>query len=102
MLLPDVTTTGFGVVVQVTLVDTSVLLSGGGKTSGFSVLVDWVGNPVVSCVSSDGLVGWVYHDDLEVLVGGVLVNPVRVQDSQVGSTTTDTLLSGGSQRLLVL
>lgn len=46
--------------------------------------------------------GWVDHDDLEVLVGGVLVNPVGVQYSQVGSTATDTLLGGGSQRLLVL
>lgn len=72
------TTTGLGVVEQMTLVDTSGLLSGGSKTSGFSVLVDRVTDPVVSGVSSDGLVRGVDKDNLKVLVGGVLVNPVGV------------------------
>lgn len=87
---------------QVTLVDTSGLLTSGGQTSSLTVLVDWVADPVVTSVSSDGLVGWVQQDDLEVLVGGVLVNPVRVQDSQVGSTAANSLLGGGSQSSLVL
>jgi hypothetical protein len=41
-------------------------------------------------------------DDLEVLVGGVLVDPVGVQNAQVGATTSNTLLSGGLQGALVL
>jgi hypothetical protein len=44
------------VVVPRTLAQTPVLLSLGGKTTGFSVLVDWVGDPVDTCVSADGLV----------------------------------------------
>ena len=96
------TTTSLGVVEQVTLVDTSGLLSGGSKTSGFSSLVDRVDDPVVSGVSSDGLVRWVDQDDFEVLVGGVLVNPVGVQDSQVRSTSTNSFFSGRSQGSLVL
>lgn len=102
MLLPSVTTAGLGVVEQVTLGNTSGLLTSSSKTSGLSVLVDWVDDPVDSWVSSDGVVRWVHQDNLVVLVGGVLVNPVRVQDSQVGSSSADSLLSGDSQRLLVL
>lgn len=102
VLLPSVTTTSLGLGEQVTLVDTSGLLAGSGKTSGLSVLVHWVDNPVVSGVSSDGVVGWVHQDDLEVLVGGVLVNPVRVQHSQVASSSANSLLGSNSQGLLVL
>lgn len=102
MLLPSVTTTSRGVVEQVSLVDTSGLLTGTGKTSSLSVLVNWVDDPVVSSISSDGVVGWVHQDDFKVLVGGVLVNPVGVQHSQVSSSLSNSLLGGNSQRLLVL
>lgn len=102
MLLPGVSAAGLGVVVQVTLVDTSGFLAGGSKTSGLSVLVHRVDDPVVSGVSSDGLVLWVDENDLVVLVGAVLVNPVRVQHSQVSSLSANSLLSGLSQGLLVL
>lgn len=43
-------------VVLGSLAETSVSLSLGGETSGLSVLVDGVGDPVDSGVSSDGLV----------------------------------------------
>lgn len=95
-------TASLGVVEQVTLVDTSGLLANRSETSGLSSLVDWVDNPVVSWVSSDRIVRWINQDNLKVLVGGVLVNPVGVQDSQVRSTTADSLLSSGSQGSLVL
>lgn len=86
----------------VTLVDTSGLLTSGSQTSGLTVLVNWVTDPVVTSISSDGLVGRIDQDDFEVLVGGVLVDPVGVQDSQVGSTTADSFFGGGSQGSLVL
>jgi hypothetical protein len=47
-------------------------------------------------------VAGVDQDDLEVLVGGVLVDPVRVEDAQVGAAAADTLLSGGLEGALVL
>lgn len=78
MLLPDLSSTRLGVVESVTLVDTSGLLTGGGQTSGLTVLVDWVADPVVARVSSDGLVRRINKNDFEILVGGVLVNPVGV------------------------
>lgn len=102
MLLPSVTTTSLGVVEQVSLVDTSGLLAGSSKTSGLSVLVHRVDDPVVSWVSSDSVVRWIHQNDLVVLVGGVLVDPVGVQHSQVASSSTNSLLGGDSQGLLVL
>jgi hypothetical protein len=62
---------------------TSVLLADRGKATSLSVLVDGVGDPVDSGVSSDGLVRGIDEDDLVVLVNTVLVDPVRVKDSQV-------------------
>lgn len=44
----------------------------------------------------------VNEDNLEVLVRRVLIDPVRVKDTQVGATTANTLLSGGAERALVL
>lgn len=58
-------------------------------------------DPVNSGVSSDGLVRGIDKDDLEVLVCRILVDPVRVEDSQVGASSTDSLLSGRSERSLV-
>jgi hypothetical protein len=86
----------------VTLVDTTGLLAGGGKTASLTVLVHRVDDPVDAGVTADGLVLRVDEDDLVVLVGGVLVDPVGVQDAQVGATATDTLLSGGLEGALVL
>ena len=81
MLLPDGSPRG--VVVEVTLSDTPVLLADRGESSSLSVLVDGLGDPVYSGVSSDRLVGRVNEDDLVVLVDTVLVDPVRVENSEV-------------------
>jgi hypothetical protein len=64
--------------------------------------VDGVADPVDAGVTADGLVLGVNTDDLEVLVGGVLVDPVGVQDTQVGAAAANTLLSGGTESTLVL
>lgn len=61
-----------------------------------------VGDPVDTGIAADGLVLGVNEDDFEVLVGGVLVDPVGVQDTQVGATAADTLLSGSTEGTLVL
>lgn len=91
-----------GVVVAVALVDTTGLLASGGKTTGLAVLVDSVADPVDASITADGLVLGVDKDNLEVLVGGVLVDPVGVQDTQVGATAANTLLSGSTESTLVL
>jgi hypothetical protein len=76
--LPGVATASSGVVVTVSLVETTGLLSSGGKSTGLAVLVDGLDDPVDAGVATDGLVLGVDEDDLEVLVGSVLVNPVGV------------------------
>ncbi len=54
--------------------------------------VSYVGDPVDAGVATDGVVVGINQDDLVVLVGGVLGNPVRVQDTEGRNETTDTLL----------
>jgi hypothetical protein len=63
--------------------------------------VDWVDDPVDARITTDSLVLWVDENDLEVLVGRILVDPVCVENTQVRAATTDTLFSGGTKRTLV-
>jgi len=66
------------------------------------VLVDGIDDPANARIAADSLVLRIDEDDLEVFVGGVLVDPVRVEDTQVGATTSDTLLSSRLEGSLVL
>jgi len=100
--LPGLATTGSGVVVLVATAETTGLLASGGETTRFTVLVNGVDDPVDAGVVADGLVHGVDEDDLKVLVGRVLVDPVGVQDAQVGAATADALLGGRLEGALVL
>ena len=91
-----------GVVVTVALVHTSALLACGGQTTHLAMLVNRVHDPVDARITADGLVLRVDENDLVVLVRAVLVDPVAVEDAQVGAAASDTLLSGGLERTLVL
>jgi len=99
---PGLSAASTGLVVAVTLVETTGLLASGGETTSLAVLVDGVDDPVDAGIAADGLVLGVDEDDLVVLVGRVLVDPVRVQDAQVGAAAADTLLGGRLERALVL
>ncbi|GAO52167.1 hypothetical protein G7K_6251-t1 [Saitoella complicata NRRL Y-17804] len=101
VLLPDVTTSRLGVVETVTLVDTTGLLANGSKTTGLTVLVNSVRDPVDTRVTTNSFVRGINTDDLKVLVGGIRVDPVRVQDAQVRATAADALLGGGAEGALV-
>jgi hypothetical protein len=100
--LPGLPATSSGVVVLVTTSKTTRLLAGGGEATALAVLVDGVRDPVDAGIAADGLVLGVDKDDLVVLVGRVLVDPVRVENAQVGAAAADTLLSGRLERALVL
>ena len=84
------------------LLETAGLLTDGGETALLSVAVLAGADPVDAGVTSDGLVVGVNHDDLVELVGGILTNPVGVEDAEVGATTADTLLSDVLVGLLLL
>lgn len=99
---PGLSAASTGLVVAVTLVETTGLLAGSSETTGLAVLVDGVDDPVDAGVDADGLVLGVDEDDLVVLVGRVLVDPVGVEDAQVGAAAADTLLGGGAEGALVL
>ena len=77
---------------------TSVLLSSSSKASSFSVLVFVGGNPVDSGISGNCLMVGVNKDDFVELEGSVLANPVRVEDSEVGASSSNSLLSDGTVR----
>ena len=92
-----------GVVGSVALdTETSVLLAGGGETSSFTVLVHRVHDPIDTRIVSDDNVGRIHKDDLEVLVGGILVDPVRVEHSHVHGVATSALLGDGAEVASVL
>lgn len=100
--LPGLPPAGSGLVVSVSLAETTALLASGGETTALAVLVHGVDDPVDAGIAADGLVLGVDEDDLVVLVGRVLVDPVRVEHTQVGAAAADTLLSGRLERTLVL
>ena len=69
------------------------------------MLLDGVHDPVDLGIASDGGMSHVDHDHLEVLVGGVLANPVRVEDSESLESATHSFLGDGLEvplRLLLL
>jgi hypothetical protein len=86
----------------VTLAQTTRFLASRGEAPRFAVLVDGVDDPADARIAADGLVLRVDEDDLEILVGRVLVDPVGVEDTQVGAATPDTLLSSRLEGSLVL
>lgn len=102
MTQPGLSAAGLRLVVTMALVEAAGLLAGSSETTGLAVLVNGVDDPVDARVDADGLVLGVDEDDLVVLVRGVLVDPVRVEDAQVGAASADTLLGGGLEGSLVL
>lgn len=102
MSLPGLSSARSCLVVSVTLAQTTRFLAGSGETSRFAVLVNGVDNPADTRIAADSLVLRVYEDDFEVLVGRVLVDPVGVENTQVGATTSDALLRSRLEGSLVL
>ena len=102
MTLPGLSAASLGLGVAVALVEATGALAGAGEAAGLAVLVDGVDDPVDARIPADSLVLGVDQDDLVVLVGRVLVDPVRVEDAQVGAPAADALLGSRLQRPTVL
>ena len=77
------------------LVHASRLLSGGGESSKFSLLVLAGHDPVDTWVTSDGFVMWVDENNFVELETGVLTNPVGGEYAKVGALAANTLLGDG-------
>jgi hypothetical protein len=95
-------TSALGLVEAVTLAKTTVLVAGSSQTAHFTMLVHGIDDPVDAGITTDSLVAGIHQNDFIVLVGGILVDPVGVQHTQVTTQTTDTLLSNGPQGALEL
>jgi hypothetical protein len=110
-----------GVVVAAAFSETAVLFSDAGEAAGLPALVYRLGDPADSWVAADlharlpstwgetgepsrtyGLVIGINEDDLVIFVDTVLVNPVRVQDTQVATTPANTLFRNTPQSSLGL
>ena len=81
---------------------TTALLASRSETTALAVLVHRLDDPVDARIAADRLVLRVDEDDFVVLVGGILVDPVGVEHTQIGAAAADTLLSGGLEGALVL
>jgi len=96
--LPCLSASSSCLVVSMALAQSTRFLASSGKTTRLAVLVNGVDDPVDTRI----LALRVNEDDLEVLVGRVLVDPVRVKNTQVGTTASNTLFSGRLEGTLVL
>jgi len=101
--LPGATARGtLDLVVVLAFAVTTVLLAGGGEATELTVLHDRGDDPVDAGVVADGLVLDVDHDDLVVLVGGVLADPVRVEDTERAALASGAFLGLGAKGALEL
>ena len=76
-----------------TLAKTTGFAVGGGLASHFSVLMNWVHDPLDVRISADRLVCRVDTDNLIVAECTVLTNPIGVQHTQSATPPTATFLS---------
>jgi len=102
MSFPSLSPPSSGLVESMTLAQPTRLLASSSKTTGFTMLVNGVDDPVDPGITANCLVLRVYQDDLKVLICGVLVDPVGVKDPQVRTPASNTLLGRRLQRTLVL
>ena len=71
--------------------------AGRGETSSLSMLMDGIADPVDSRIVSNRYVVRIDHDHLIVLESGILVDPVRVEYSEVHAGAARSLLGYRSQ-----
>jgi len=101
--LPHRAARRLGLVVTVSLAnETTVVATSRGQTTQLTVLHGRLADPVDAGIVADGGVGRINKDNLEVLVGSILVHPVGVENTQVAGTATNALLSHRSQGTLEL
>lgn len=77
--------------------EATVLLTGSSKTSVLPVFVNSVADPVNTGVLANSFVVGVNQDDFIKFVGSILVDPVRVQNTKVSASASNTLLGEGLQ-----
>ena len=92
MSLPCLSAAASSIVIAVALIETTRLFASGSEAAALTMLVDRINDPVDTGIATDGLVVGIDEDHLVVLVGRVLVDPVRIQDTEVTTAAANTLL----------
>ena len=64
--------------------------------------MDWVDYPIDSGVTTDTFMLGIDKNDFEVLISGILIDPVGVEDAEIGAAASDSLFGCGFERSLVL
>ena len=62
------------------------------ESSSFTVFVHRLTDPVDSRIISNGDVAWVDENHLIVFVSRILIHPVRVEDTKIGTNTANSFL----------
>jgi len=81
---------------------TAVLLARASQTASFTPLVDGVADPVDPGVVADGVVADVDDNDFVELEGGVLTDPVRIEDAKTLHLPADLFFGQRAEALGVL
>ena len=68
-----------------------VVLAGGGEATALTVLVRGIADPVDPGIVTDLGMGWIDHDDLIVLHGSILVDPVAIENAKITKFPSDLL-----------
>lgn len=81
-----------GLSVTVSLAQAARALASRGESAQLAMLLNRVADPVDLGVAANSVVVWIDANDLEVLVGGILSDPVGVQNTESTHATTNTFL----------
>ena len=63
--------------------------------------MNWVYDPVDTRITSDSLVLRINKDNFEIFVGRILIDPVRVEDTEIGTTSSNSFLGSRTERSLI-
>jgi len=88
--------------VSVAFAQSTRSLASGRLATQFAMLLLRFADPLDARISTDGRVGRVDHDDFIVFVGGILTDPVGVEDAERTDLATDAFLGDGLERALEL
>jgi len=88
--------------ISVALAQSARRLASGGLATKLAMLLLRFADPLDARISADGRVGGIDHDDFIVFVGGILTDPVGVQDAERTDLATDAFLGDGLERALEL
>ena len=78
---------------QMTFANTTILLTLRSESTTLTAFLDRITNPVHTRITTNSTVRRINQNNLVVLVSGILGNPVRVEDTQILASGSDTRLS---------